>query len=313
MAMKCVLMNSFIKNLALKNHDKCAAAITRFISTQKSASSKLFFLPASPSAKLLQPTTTALTATRFQKMDSKNFSTSGPQPSNLTFRQLLDYATFTYTYILGDNASKKAIIIDPVLERVERDAKLLKELQFDLIYALNTHMHADHITGSGELGRIFQNCKSVISKHTSAQAQKYIDDGDVIEFGKFKLECLSTPGHTDGCVSYLLRDHGLVFTGDALFVRGCGRTDFQQGIPQLLYNSVHKKLFSLPDHFLIYPGHDYNGNMSSTVWEEKTYNPRLTKPFEEFKKIMDNLNLPKPKLIDVAVPGNMVDGLLDKK
>jgi sulfur dioxygenase len=242
----------------------------------------------------------------------RNYASTVPARPDYTFRQLLDYRTFTYTYILGDNASKKAVIIDPVLEMVERDVQLCSQLGLDLVFALNTHMHADHITGSGEIGKIFKNCKSVIAKFTPAKAGLYVDDGDIIEFGKFSLECRSTPGHTDGCMTFVWHDKGMVFTGDAIFVRGCGRTDFQQGSPEKLYKSCHEKILSLPDHFLLYPGHDYSGHTVTTVEEEKKFNPRLTKSIEGFKQTMESLNLPPPKYIDVAIPGNLVDGLLEK-
>jgi sulfur dioxygenase len=234
-------------------------------------------------------------------------------PVDYTFKQLLDYRTFTYTFLLADNASGECVLIDPVYEQADRDTQLIKELGLKLIYGINTHMHADHVTGTGLLKKQFPDCQSVIAKFTQAKADKYVDDGDILKFGKFQLECRSTPGHTDGCMTYVWHEQAMAFTGDALLIRKCGRTDFQQGSPEKLYQSVHNKIFTLPDHFLLYPGHDYAGHMVTTVAEEKKYNQRLTKSLEEFTKIMNNLNLPYPKFIDEAIPGNMVDGEIEPK
>lgn len=233
--------------------------------------------------------------------------------SDYTFKPLLDYRTFTYTFILADNETREAVIIDPVLEQVERDVKLIQELGLKLLYGINTHMHADHVTGTGLIKRHIPGCQSLISKNTQAKADRYLDDGDRIKFGKFELECRSTPGHTDGCMTYVWHEKGMAFTGDALLIRKCGRTDFQQGDPRKLYEVVHSKIFSLPDHFLLYPGHDYSGQLVTTVAEEKKWNTRLTKPVNEFVDIMNNLNLPYPKFIDEAIPGNLVDGEVEPK
>lgn len=232
--------------------------------------------------------------------------------TDFIFRQLLEYSTYTYTYLLADRESKEAVLIDPVLQTVDRDIQLAKELDVKIIYGINTHMHADHITGTGELKKRLKSFKSIISKNTSAKADLYIDDNDVIRFGKFQLECRNTPGHTDGCMTYIWHDKGMAFTGDALFVRGCGRTDFQQGNSASLYESCHKKILSLPDHFLLYPAHDYKGFTVTTVAEEKKWNPRLTKSLEEFKQIMANLKLSPPKFIDEAIPANLNDGMVEK-
>lgn len=229
--------------------------------------------------------------------------------SNFFFRQLFDTVSSTYTYLLADNRSCEAVLIDPVLEHAERDAALIRELGFKLIYAMNTHMHADHITGTGKLKTILPDTKSVIGKDSGAQADIHLKDGDVVTFGGHKLLATATPGHTNGCFTYVCHEQGLAFTGDTLLIRGCGRTDFQEGSPQTLYNSVHKRIFTLPDHYLLYPAHDYRGQTATTVWEEKKYNPRLTKPLEEFINIMNNLNLPYPKMIDKAVPANRVCGI----
>lgn len=239
----------------------------------------------------------------------KSYSTAAM--SDIIFRQLLDYDTFTYTYILGDPNSRQAVIIDPVLENVSRDAQLIKELDLDPIYAINTHVHADHITGSGVLQRDwFAGCSSVLSKQAGLKVAVQAADQQVLKFGSFSLTCLSTPGHTNGCMTFLLEEKGWLFTGDSLLIRRCGRTDFQEGSAQRMYKSVHDKIFCLPDHYLVYPAHDYNGHTVSSVGEEKKFNPRLSKSEDEFISIMDNLKLDKPKYIDIAVPANLKDGLL---
>lgn len=231
--------------------------------------------------------------------------------SDFLFRQLFDERTWTYTYLLSDLASKQAVLIDPVLEKAERDAKLINELGLNLKYALNTHMHADHITGTGYLKKLLPGTVSVISKASGAQADKYLNDGDKIQFGRFEIEARATPGHTNGCMTFVLHDQGCAFTGDTLLIRGCGRTDFQEGSPETLYKSVHERIFQLPDDFRLYPAHDYNGLTETTVAEEKKYNPRLTKDLDTFTEIMNNLNLAYPKFIDQAVPANKVCGLHD--
>uniref|UniRef100_A0A7N5K1R4 ETHE1 persulfide dioxygenase n=1 Tax=Ailuropoda melanoleuca TaxID=9646 RepID=A0A7N5K1R4_AILME len=259
--------------------------------------------------------------------------------------QMFEPKSCTYTYLLGDRESREAILIDPVLETAPRDAQLVKELGLRLLYAgqcggrtpgfegrggwglgilrpfcvfldlallslpVNTHCHADHITGSGVLRSLLPGCQSVISRLSGAQADLHIEDGDSIHFGRFALETRASPGHTPGCVTFVLNDHSMAFTGDALLIRGCGRTDFQQGCAKTLYHSVHEKIFTLPGDCLIYPAHDYHGLTVSTVEEERTLNPRLTLSCEEFVKVMDNLNLPKPQQIDFAVPANMRCGI----
>ncbi|KAM3921168.1 persulfide dioxygenase ETHE1, mitochondrial [Leptodactylus fuscus] len=230
----------------------------------------------------------------------------------LVFRQLFEPVSCTYTYLLADPDSKEAVLIDPVLETANRDAKLVKDLGLKMVYAANTHCHADHITGTGVLKKLLPGCRSVISKDSGALADIHIQEGDVIKFGKYSLEARSTPGHTDGCLTYVLSDQSMAFTGDALLIRGCGRTDFQQGCPSTLYNSVHSKIFTLPDNCYLYPAHDYTGQTVTTVDEEKRLNPRLTKSEAEFVKIMNNLNLPRPKQIDIAVPANLVCGVQEK-
>ncbi|CAG9101194.1 unnamed protein product [Plutella xylostella] len=223
--------------------------------------------------------------------------------------QLFDTVSSTYTYLLGDTGSKEAVLIDPVLEHAERDAALIQQLGFKLIYAMNTHMHADHITGTGKLKSLLPGSQSVISRASGAKADVYLDDGAVVKFGQHELLATATPGHTDGCITYICHKQGIAFTGDTLLIRGCGRTDFQQGSPERLYQSIYSKIFTLPDNYTLYPAHDYKGLTATTVWEEKKYNPRLTKSLEEFVEIMKNLNLPYPKMIDKAVPANKVCGL----
>lgn len=242
------------------------------------------------------------------------FTSSSQRPGpakGLLFRQLFEKISSTYTYLLADAQSKEAVIIDPVLDEVTRDVKLIEGLGLKLLYAANTHCHADHVTGTGLLKKMVPGCRSVISKDSGALADIHIKEGDVINFGKFFLEVHATPGHTDGCLTYVLNDRSMAFTGDALLIRGCGRTDFQQGCPKTLYQSVHGKIFSLPTDCLLYPAHDYTGQTVTTVEEERRLNPRLTKPLAEYIDIMNNLNLRKPAQIDVAVPANLRCGIQD--
>ncbi|XP_067630395.1 persulfide dioxygenase ETHE1, mitochondrial [Eurosta solidaginis] len=234
-----------------------------------------------------------------------------PFTNDFFFRQLFDEASWTYTYLLADTNTKEAIIIDPVLEKSKRDAYLVKEFGFRLKYAMNTHMHADHITGSGWLKQLLPGSKSVIAKSSGAKADIQLQEGEPIIFGRHRIDTLATPGHTNGCMSYVIHEQGCIFTGDTVLIRGCGRTDFQEGDASHLYDNVHNKIFTLPENFRIYPAHDYKGVMESSVWEEKTYNQRLTKTKAEFIEIMKNLNLPYPKKIDVAVPANRECGVHD--
>lgn len=245
---------------------------------------------------------------------------SGTEPSKkLLFRQLFENESSTYTYLLADvsHPDKPALLIDPVDKTVDRDLNLIKELGLKLIYAMNTHVHADHVTGTGLIKTKDPKVKSVLSKASRGKADVLIGPGDKIHFGNLFVEARATPGHTLGCLTYVTGDGPsqpqprMAFTGDALLIRGCGRTDFQHGSSEQLYKSVHSQIFTLPKDTLIYPGHDYKGFSVSTVGEELLYNPRLTKDEETFKNIMANLNLPKPKTIDIAVPANMVCGLQD--
>lgn len=226
------------------------------------------------------------------------------------FRQLYDRKSCTFTYILGCEATREAVVIDSVLENVDRDEKYLRELDMNLKFALETHVHADHISGCGLLAQRFPGCKTVMGRagNDGAQHDLLLQDGDVVECGSVKLTVVHTPGHTAGCHSFVLGDKA-VFTGDCLFIRGCGRTDFQSGSATALYRSVHDKIFSLPPQCRIHPAHDYKGMTITTVGEESRWNPRLTKSEEEFETLMKGLNLALPDMIDKAVPANLKCGL----
>ena len=229
----------------------------------------------------------------------------------MLFRQLFDQDTSTYTYLLADEASRKAVIIDPVFEQIERDSTLIDELDLELVWALDTHVHADHITALGLLNQRFK-ARTVLSERAGAVcADRLVKQGDRITFGQHELEVRETPGHTNGCLSYICERQGFAFTGDAVLIRGCGRTDFQQGSAATLYRSVHEQIFSLPAETLLYPAHDYKGRTVSSVAEEKRLNPRLGqgKSLEEFTRIMSELHLPYPRKMDLAVPSNFNCGL----
>ena len=231
----------------------------------------------------------------------------------MIFRTLIDGDTQTRTYLLADPWSREAVIIDPVRENVDRDAAFVKELGVELIYSLDTHVHADHITGAGLL-RSSLGCKIAFSKASGAEgADRYLEDGDALRFGLQALEVRATPGHTAGCVTYVSADRSMAFTGDAMMVRGCGRTDFQGGSAHTLYRSVRDKIFSLPDDTLLFPGHDYKGRTVTSVSEERLYNPRLGggRTEEEFVEIMDNLGLAYPRKMDASVPANLRVGMLE--
>lgn len=228
----------------------------------------------------------------------------------MLFRQLFDLESSTYTYLLADEATREAVLIDPVREQLERDTALLRELGLSLRYALDTHVHADHVTALGAL-REQTGCQTVLAARAGVGcADVGVRHGDVLRFGAHALEVRATPGHTDGCVTYVTGDHRMAFTGDALLIRGCGRTDFQQGDAPTLYRSVHEQIFALPDETLVYPGHDYKGRTVSTVGEEKRWNPRLGggRSLEEFEAIMRGLGLAYPKKIDEALPANRLCG-----
>ena len=228
----------------------------------------------------------------------------------MIFRQLFDPQSSTYTYLLADPATREAVLIDPVFEHARRDGALIEELALKLGYTLETHVHADHVTGAWLLKRRFGSMIAAAKDGGSEGADRYLADGDRVAFGKRALEVRATPGHTSGCVTYVLDDLSMAFTGDALLIRGCGRTDFQQGDAHRLFRSVRDKVFSLPDACLLYPGHDYRGLTASSVAEERMYNPRLAETIGEgdFVGYMTNLGLPHPKLMQVAVPANLTCG-----
>jgi glyoxylase-like metal-dependent hydrolase (beta-lactamase superfamily II)/rhodanese-related sulfurtransferase len=226
----------------------------------------------------------------------------------MIFRQLFDSTSGTYTYLLASRRGGEALIIDPVLERVERYLQLVRELDLRLVKAVDTHLHADHVTGLGAL-RDRTHCITVMGEHTQADVVSMrVAEGDHIDIEGVRLDVLYTPGHTDDSYSYLLGDR--VFTGDTLLIRGTGRTDFQNGDPRAQYDSIFNKLMKLPDETLVYPAHDYKGETVSTIGEEKSFNPRLkVKSIDEYVDLMNSLNLPNPKMMDVAVPANIHVGL----
>jgi len=217
-------------------------------------------------------------------------------------RQLFDLDTWTYTYLLVDESTGKAALIDPVRERVDRDLALVDELGAKLEWVLETHVHADHVTGADEIRRR-TGARTIGGKKGAECADIKVAHGDVIDVGNVALTVLETPGHTDDSLSFAADGH--VFTGDALFVRGTGRTDFQNGDPKLLWHSLTRVLFALPDGTIVWPGHDYRGHTCSTIGEEKQHNPRIVGKTEaEFVTLMNELDLPRPKYIDVDVPAN---------
>src|SRR6476646_10701775 len=226
----------------------------------------------------------------------------------MIFRQLFDSTSGTYTYLLASRRGGEALIIDPVLERVERYLQLVRELDLRLVKAVDTHLHADHVTGLGAL-RDRTHCITVMGEHTQADVVSMrVAEGDYVDIEGVRLDVLYTPGHTDDSYSFLLADR--VFTGDTLLIRGTGRTDFQNGDPRAQYDSLFGKLLLLPDETLVFPAHDYKGDTVSTIAEEKAFNPRLqVKSVDEYVELMNSLHLPNPKMMDVAVPTNMRVGL----
>jgi glyoxylase-like metal-dependent hydrolase (beta-lactamase superfamily II) len=226
----------------------------------------------------------------------------------MIFRQLFEPTASAYTYLIGCEDTREAALIDPVLETAERDLQLVAELGLTLRYTIETHIHADHVTGAARL-RGLTGCKAAVPERSKADhADLAIREGEAIAIGKLRLHPLFVPGHTDDHHAYLLQgaDGARVFTGDALMIDGCGRTDFQNGDAATLFRSVHEKIFSLPDDTLVYPGHDYQQRRVSSVGQERARNPRLGggKSIDEFVAIMAGLKLPRPKKMDVAVPAN---------
>src|SRR5262245_58640075 len=230
----------------------------------------------------------------------------------MIFRQLFDQVSSTYSYLLASRPGGEALIIDPVLEKVDRYLHLVHELDLKLVKAVDTHLHADHITGLGAL-RDHTHCITVMGEQTKADVVSMrLSDGDRLTIEGLSLDAIYTPGHTDDSYSFVLPDR--VFTGDTLLIRGTGRTDFQNGDPRQQYDSIFKRLLKLPDTTLVYPAHDYKGDTVSTIGEEKAFNPRLqVKSVEEYVDLMNNLKLSNPKMMDIAVPANIKVGLAQEK
>src|SRR6187401_1245034 len=226
----------------------------------------------------------------------------------MIFRQLFDQTSSTYSYLIASRKGGEALIIDPVLERVDRYLQLVKELDLKLVKAVDTHIHADHITGLGAL-RDRTHCITVMGEHAKVDVVSMrLSEGDKLTIEGVALDVLYTPGHTDDSYSFLMKDR--VFTGDTLLIRGTGRTDFQNGDPRAQYDSIFNKLLRLPDETLVFPAHDYKGDTVSTIGEEKRYNPRLqVRGVDEYVELMNNLKLANPKLMDVVLPANMHVGL----
>src|ERR1700754_1806846 len=222
----------------------------------------------------------------------------------MVFRQLFDPQSSTYTYLLADPGSREALLIDPVFEQARRDAALIGELGLKLVWTLETHVHADHVTGAWLMKQKL-GPQIALSEASGAQgADRMLKAGDRIEFGRRSLEVRATPGHTSGCITYVLDDESMAFTGDCVMIRGSGRTDFQQGDARALYRSVRSRIFSLPETCLLYPAHDYRGLTATSVAEEKKFKPRLGGEIGEgnYAGYMKNLDLPHPKKIDEAGP-----------
>ncbi len=228
----------------------------------------------------------------------------------MIFRQLYDNVSSTYTYLLADEATLNAIIIDSVFEQHERDIALIRELGVKLINVLDTHCHADHVTGAWLMQQSHGSRIGLASTVGAEHVDIPLQHGDRVEFGGRFLEVRATPGHTDGCLSYVLDDQSMAFTGDALLIRGCGRCDFQQGNATTLFHSISEQILSLPANCKLYPAHDYDGRTSTTVKEETEFNPRIGGGASEgdFVGFMSAMQLPHPKQIDIALPANMVSG-----
>jgi glyoxylase-like metal-dependent hydrolase (beta-lactamase superfamily II)/rhodanese-related sulfurtransferase len=226
---------------------------------------------------------------------------------DLIFRQLFDATSGTYTYLLASRRGGEALIVDPVLEKVDRYLSLIRELDLRLVKAVDTHLHADHITGLGAL-RDSTHCITVMGEQSSVDVVSMrLSDGDTLRIEGIELEAMYTPGHTDDSYSFRMQDR--VFTGDTLLIRGTGRTDFQNGCPRAQYDSIFNRLLRLPDETMVFPAHDYKGDTVSTIGEEKRCNPRLqVKSADEYAALMNGLNLSNPKMLDVAVPANQRQG-----
>jgi glyoxylase-like metal-dependent hydrolase (beta-lactamase superfamily II)/rhodanese-related sulfurtransferase len=228
----------------------------------------------------------------------------------MLFRQLFDAPSSTYSYLLADEHTRDAVLLDPVFEQHARDAALLRELGLKLLFTLDTHCHADHVTGAWLMKAALGSQIALSGQYGARNVDLVLSHGDVVRFGSCALEVRATPGHTGGCVSFVTQDRKWVFTGDTLLVRGAGRTDFQQGDARRLFRSIRDQVLTLPDDCAVYPGHDYEGRTSSTVGEERLHNPRIggAAREEDFVGYMNNLGLPHPKQIAVALPANMRAG-----
>ncbi len=222
----------------------------------------------------------------------------------MIFKQIFDTESSTYTYLIASAKGREAVIIDPVIENVDNYIKILGELDLKLVKVIDTHIHADHVTGATKLKKA-TNCTTLMGEHTPADAVEIkVKDGEIIEIDNLKIKSLYTPGHTSDSYSFLLDNY--LFSGDTLLINGTGRTDFQNGSSKDAYNSLFNNLLKLPEETLVYPGHDYNGKFSSTIGNEKKFNPRLqVKSEDEYVDIMSKLNLSKPKLIDINVRRNI--------
>ena len=229
----------------------------------------------------------------------------------LIFRQLIDPQSSTYTYLLADSTTREAILIDPVFEQVRRDTALIQELGLRLLYTIDTHVHADHVTGAWMLKRRTGSAIAISAASGAEGADRYLNHGDRCEFGTRWLEVRATPGHTNGCISLALDEGTMMFTGDCLLIRGTGRTDFQKGDARAMFRAIHGEIFSRPESCLLYPAHDYRGLTVTSVGEERRFNPRLGGELceDDFVGYVTNLRLPHPKQIDIAVPANLKCGV----
>src|SRR5438046_6412545 len=230
----------------------------------------------------------------------------------MIFRQLFDSVSGTYSYLIASRRGGEALILDPVLEKVDRYLQLMRELDVRLVKAVDTHLHADHMTGLGAL-RDRTHCITVMGEQSSVDVVSMrLGDGDKLQIEGVSMDVMYTPGHTDDSYSFMMQDR--VFTGDTLMIRGTGRTDFQNGDPRAQYESLFGRLLKLPESTLVYPAHDYKGDTVSTIGEEKAFNPRLqVKSVEQYVDLMNNLKLPNPKMMDVAVPANRKVGLAQEE